>query len=170
MSISAGNDYDPEIDERAFRDVLGCFATGVTVITTLDGGGAPVGLVVNSFSSVSLDPPLILWSISLNAPSLVCFREHRGFAVNIMGADAKEETLNFARPSENKFAGVDWRPGFAGVPLLGSALATIECCTTHRMPGGDHEVHFGRVKGFAMQDGDPLLFHRGRFAEIGAPL
>lgn len=155
------------MDTRAFRDVLGCFATGVAVITTLGDNGAPVGLAVNSFSSVSLDPPLILWSISLAAPSLGAFRAYPGFAVNIMGAHAKQETLNFATPSENKFDGVEWTPGHDGVPLLGSAVAMIECRTEQRMPGGDHEIILGRVKDFARREGGPLLFHRGQFAEIG---
>lgn len=155
-------------DTRAFRDVLGCFATGVAVITTLGDNGAPVGLAVNSFSSVSLDPPLILWSISLNAPSLGAFRTYPGFAVNIMGAEAKEETLNFARPSDNKFDGVEWMPGHDGVPLLKSAVAIIQCCRETRMSGGDHEIMLGRVKDFARREGGPLLFHRGQFAEIGS--
>ena len=162
--------HGTEFDSLDYRDVLGCFATGVTVITTIGDQGAPVGLVVNSFNSVSIDPPLVLWSIALTAPSLGAFRTHPGFAVNIMSADAKEETLNFSRPSDDKFRDVAWQPGTEGVPLLKSAVATIECRTENRIPGGDHEIYLARVLGFARRGGDPLLFHRGQFARIGQNL
>lgn len=158
------------VDARQLRDVLGCFATGVTVVTTLGDGGAPVGLVVNSFSSVSLDPPQILWSIALSAPSRGAFARHPGFAVNVMGAEAKDETLGFARPSADKFAGVDWAPGVHGVPVLGAALATLECEVEQRIISGDHEIFIGRVVKIDARDGAPLIFHRGQFAELGQAL
>ncbi len=170
MNVRCAELRDTEFDQRALRDVLGCFATGVAVITTMGDGGAPVGLTVNSFTSLSLDPPLVLWTIALKAPSLAAFRAHRGFAVNIMGADAKEETLNFARPSDDKFDGVAWRPGHAGFPVLDSAVAAIECRTETRFPGGDHEIILGRVLRLTKRGGRPLLFHRGRFAGIGETL
>ena len=98
MNMHVTQTTETEIDPRTLRDVLGQFATGVTVMTTLGEAGAPVGMTVNSFSSVSLDPAQILWSLSLKAPSRAAFASHEGFAVNIMPAHAKEETLQFARP------------------------------------------------------------------------
>lgn len=157
-------------DTRDLRDVLSCFATGVTVVTTVGENEAPLGLVVNSFSSVSLDPPLVLWSIDLSSPSLSAFREHSGFAINIMGADDKEKTLQFARPSANKFEGISWRPGRHGVPVLEDAIATLECETHERIECGDHEIFIGKVVTVDRSDGNPLLFHRGQFADIGATL
>ncbi|MGI9437093.1 MAG: flavin reductase family protein, partial [Geminicoccaceae bacterium] len=149
---------------------LGCFATGVAVITTLGEWDAPVGLTVNSFSSVSLDPPLILWSLSLSAPSVGAFQCHDGFAVNIMNADAKDVALRFARPSANKFANVAWSSGFLGVPLLDDVVATFECRTESRIPRGDHEIYIGKVERYSRTDHPPLVFYRGDFATLGETL
>jgi flavin reductase (DIM6/NTAB) family NADH-FMN oxidoreductase RutF len=163
-------DPTPAFDARDLRDVLGCFATGVTVVTTLDQTGTPVGLVVNSFSAVSLDPPLILWSIGLGSPSHQAFIDHPGFTINIMGAGSKDQTMQFARPSDDKFAGIDWRAGTHGVPVLNDAVATLECTTDQRIIAGDHEIFIGRVEQIAQTDGAPLLFHKGQFANIGDTL
>lgn len=160
-------DTPKQFDTRAFRDVLGSFATGVTVITTMGDDDRPLGLVVNSFSSVSLEPPLILWSIGLGTPSHTAFIKSGRFAVNVMGANAKDETMQFARPSEDKFSGVDWSNGQTGVPLLNNALATLECKTHQTIECGDHEIIIGRVLHFGLSDGKPLVFHRGKFAGIG---
>ncbi|MBU2959278.1 flavin reductase family protein [Citreicella sp. C3M06] len=156
------------LDGRLLRDVFGCFATGVTVVTSIGEDDKPVGLVVNSFSSVSLDPPQILWSIGLNSPSRDAFCKHEGFAVNIMGAESKDETMRFCTPSDDKFADVDWWAGHYGVPVLRSALATLECRTEQRIISGDHEIFIGRVLRVDHQDVAPLLFHRGKFAQLGA--
>lgn len=169
MTAPCTNDFAP-LDGRRLRDVFGCFATGVTVVTSVGEDGAPVGLVVNSFSSVSLDPPLILWSIALGSPSHDAFCKHPGFAVNVMGADAKDETLHFCKPSDDKFAGIDWRAGHHGVPVLGNAVATLECETDQRILSGDHEIFIGRVIQVDYRDADPLIFHRGKFAQIGQAL
>lgn len=157
-------------DARSLRDVLGCFATGVTVVTTLNDIGKPIGLVANSFAAVSLDPPLILWSIGLGTPSRQAFQSHPGFAINIMGAASKEQTLNFARASVDKFSEIEWRAGEYGVPVLQSALATLECRTHQRILAGDHEILIGEVLQIDRKDGAPLLFHRGMFADIGAAI
>ena len=111
MNADAEGGENQAFEPTALRDVLGQFATGVTVVTTLGDGGAPVGLSANSFASVSLDPPLIIWSIGLRAPSLGAFRSHGFFAINILCDQSKDLALRFARPSDDKFAGVDWRPG-----------------------------------------------------------
>lgn len=159
-----------KIDPRELRNALGCFATGVCVVTTLGDDRVPVGMTINSFSSVSLDPPLVLWSIGLNAPSRSAFQDHGCFAINIMGAGAKDLTMQFARPSEDKFAGVAWAAGHNGVPVLADAMTTLECHVEDRIITGDHEIFIGRVVNISHGEGEPLLFHRGRFATIGADL
>ena len=158
---------DETIDPRELRDVLGHFATGVTVVTTLGECGAPVGLAANSFASVSLDPPLVVWSLNLNAPSLGAFRTHPSFAINIMCDQSKDLALKFARPAPDKFAEVDWYAGLDGVPVLLTAAVVIECKTEARIPGGDHEIYLGRVLNFHRTDKSPLLFHKGKFATLG---
>jgi len=165
--MNAHTPTDYAIDPNTLRDVLGQFATGVTVVTTLGDAGAPVGLAANSFASVSLDPPLVVWSIGLQAPSLSAFRSHSAFAINIMCDQSKTLALNFARPSDNKFDGVNWRAGLDGVPILDKAAAVIQCRTEARMPGGDHEIYLGRVFDFHRTDKSPLLFHNGSFANLG---
>ncbi|MGI9416445.1 MAG: flavin reductase family protein [Geminicoccaceae bacterium] len=157
----------PDIGHASLREALGCFATGVAVITTLGDWDAPVGLTVNSFSSVSLDPPLVLWSLSVKAPSVSAFQHHDGFAVNIMSAEAKDLVQRFARPSPDKFAGVTWTSGYLGVPLLNDVVATFECRTESRLLKGDHEIYIGRVKCYSRTDRSPLVFHRGRFTTLG---
>jgi flavin reductase (DIM6/NTAB) family NADH-FMN oxidoreductase RutF len=158
---------EPTIDPRALRDALGHFATGVCVITTIGDKDAAVGVTANSFSSVSLDPPLVAWNLSLEAPSLSAFRNHVAFAINILCEQSKDLALNFAQPSDDKFSGIDWHPGFGGVPLINAAAATIECQTQTQIPAGDHEIHLGRVVGFTHSGKRPLVFHRGQFASLG---
>ena len=160
-------DRDMKIDPSALRNVLGCFATGVCVVTTIGDEGRPVGMTINSFSSVSLDPPLILWSIGLDAPSRGAFQTHGSFAINIMGSGTKDTTMNFARPSDDKFAGVSWRVGHRGIPLLNEAIAVLECDVEKRIVVGDHEIFIGRVQHLQQNDGDPLVFHKGQFSALG---
>lgn len=167
MNAQTGFKENVPVYRDALRDVLGQFATGVTVITTCGDAGVPVGMAANSFASVSLDPPLVLWSIRLSAPSLGAFRNHSSFIVNIMCDQSKELALNFARPLEDKFAGVDWHPGLDGAPVLDAAAAVIQCRTETRIPGGDHEIYLGRVIDFHSTDKSPLLFHQGKFANLG---
>lgn len=167
MNAHASRATGASFDPANLREVLGHFATGVTVVTTLGEAGAPVGLTANSFASVSLDPPLVVWSLNLNAPSLGAFRSHPAFAINIMCAASKDLALGFARPSKDKFARVDWAPGLDGVPVLAEAAAVIQCRTEARIPGGDHEIYIGRVLDFHQTDKPPLLFHKGRFATLG---
>ena len=159
---------DSAIDQRALRAALGCFATGVAVVTTRGDGGVPVGLTVNSFNSVSLEPPLILWSIALAAPSIQAFREHDAFAVNILAADQADLCTRFANPAPDKFSGIDWREGHSGVPLIGGTVARFECRTHARYPGGDHEIYLGRVVALSSTDRPPLVICRGTFATPAA--
>ncbi|MFP7673426.1 flavin reductase family protein [Marivita sp. S0852] len=160
----------PKIDPRELRNALGCFATGVCIVTSVGDGNKPVGMTINSFSSVSLDPPLVLWSINLKARSRDAYRRHAGFAINILCKDSKELSLNFAKSSDDKFVGVNWHEGHFGIPVLEDAMATLECETQDRIVSGDHEIYIGRVLRIDHNDRDPLVFHRGQFATLGTTL
>lgn len=150
-------------DVRAFRNALGCFPTGVAVITT-HHQGVPVGLTCNSFSSVSLDPPLVLWSLRQESRALQAFREADGFAINILAEDQTLLSAHFASRVEDKFATVDWRPGLRGLPLLENCLTSFECSTFAQHEAGDHVVFIGRVDRFDQpRTEDPLVFFRGAY-------
>lgn len=168
MNAHHSPDEAPSFDPIALRNVFGQFATGVTVITTLAENGNPVGLAANSFSSVSLEPALVSWNLALQAPSLSAFRQHRHFAINILCAASADLAMNFSRPSDDKFASVDWTPGVQGVPVLNRAAAVLECETHSQIEAGDHEIFIGKVLNFrGDEDKAPLLFFRGKFAQLG---
>lgn len=150
-------------DPREFRQVLGSFVTGVTVITTIDADGQPHGLTVNSFSSVSLDPPLILWSQSLTAPSHPVFNAAERFVVNVLAEDQIDISNRFARGGVNKFNGTTVRRGLGGVPLLEDCAAHLECRRIHSYPGGDHVVFIGEVDRIERHARPPLVFGSGRY-------
>jgi flavin reductase (DIM6/NTAB) family NADH-FMN oxidoreductase RutF len=152
------------IDPRQFRDALGHFATGVTVVTTRDTEGQAVGVTVNSFSSLSLDPPLILWSLAKKSYSLAAFETHPTFAVHVLASDQQELSNRFARAGTDKFAGIEPKEGFGGSPLLPGCAAVFECSTEFRYDGGDHVILVGRVQRFSTAERPPLLFYRGRYA------
>jgi flavin reductase (DIM6/NTAB) family NADH-FMN oxidoreductase RutF/DNA-binding MarR family transcriptional regulator len=154
---------DPSADPRAFRRCLGQFPTGVTVITTV-WQGKPVGVTANSFSSLSLDPPLVLWSIALTSGSCPAFRHAGHFAVNILKADQIDFSQRFSTPAEDKFKDVEWQPGCLGSPTLPDVLVLIECATETVLAGGDHIILVGRVKRYARFPGSPLLYAQGRYA------
>ncbi len=149
-------------DPALYRAVMGSFPTGVTVMTA-GGDGPRCGVTASSFNTVSLDPPLILWSLGLKAPSLTTFREAGHFAVNVLAAGQKDIALQFARPAADKFAGVDTFTGVTGAPLIRGALAHIECRIWSRYPGGDHEIMLGEVVTLRRGDGAPLVFSGGAF-------
>lgn len=154
---------DPRVDERAFRRCLGQFATGVTVVTA-NVGGRLVGVTANSFSSLSLDPPLILWSIKRSARSFSTFAVADHFAVNILAGDQISLSQAFASSSEDKFADISWRKGMHGSPVLENVVATLECTRQTVHDGGDHIIIVGRVDKFTLSDKSPLLFAQGRYA------
>ncbi|WP_206081048.1 flavin reductase family protein [Marinobacter orientalis] len=151
------------LDPLALRNTLGNFATGVTVITATGEDGEPIGITANSFSSLSLDPPLILWSLGVKSPNLDAFIEGRCFSVNILSAEQEALAMQFARPAEDKFAGVDVRSSAEGVPLLVESLARLECRVEFTRVAGDHLLIVGRVLRFASEEGKPLLFYQGSF-------
>jgi flavin reductase (DIM6/NTAB) family NADH-FMN oxidoreductase RutF len=155
-----------EPQPRTLRDALGRFVTGVTIVTTLDADGAPVGLTANSFTSVSLDPPLILWSLSKRSGNLAAFSTAGRFTVNILSQDQNELSARFASPSEDRFAGTGWCQGMGGLPLLPGCLAHLECVTAREQEAGDHVIFIGRVERFAYRDGPPLAFFSSRYAAL----
>lgn len=149
-----------------YRQVMGCFPTGVTIMTVALPDGQRVGVTASSFNTVSLDPPLILWSLSLRAPSLAAFRAADHFAVNVLADGQDALARQFARPAADKFAGIASHPGLTGAPLIEGALAHIECRVSARHAGGDHEIILGEVVGLSHGEGEPLVFRGGRFCRI----
>lgn len=150
-------------DARELRQTLGSFVTGVTVVTTIDAEGKPHGLTANSFSSVSLDPPLILWSQSLTAPSHPVFNACERFVVNILADDQMDISNRFARGGGDKFAGAQIEAGLGGVPLLAGCAAHLECRKVHAYPGGDHVVFIGEVERIRRHPKQPLVFGSGKY-------
>lgn len=151
---------------RALRDALAAWATGVAVATTLDATGAPVGMTINSFAAVSLDPPLVLWSARHGVPPFDAFEVATHFAVHVLAEDQQALSDRFAQVGDAKFAGLDWRPGREGLPLLDGSLARLECRVVHRYPGGDHLILVGEVLGLERREGRPLLFHGGAYRSL----
>jgi flavin reductase (DIM6/NTAB) family NADH-FMN oxidoreductase RutF len=150
-------------DARDLRNALGTFATGVAIITTRDESGRLYGLTGNSFSSVSLDPPLVLWSLSVDAPSLPAFRAATHFGVNVLGTPQRELAIRFARAHPNKFENVAHTLGEYGVPLIDDAVAHFECRIVDRYYGGDHEIFLGRVERYTYHRKPTLLFCHGTY-------
>ena len=158
------------IDPRDFRNALGSYATGVTIITAADADGKPVGLTCNSFTSVSLNPPLVLWSLVIYSQSMSAFQSASHFAVNVLGASQQDLAAKFAVSSADKFAGVKWTPGLGGAPILADSVANFQCRAADRYYGGDHVIFLGAVEAYAYNRQEPLLFARGgygRFTQTG---
>src|SRR6267154_2119237 len=157
------------IDPRDFRTALGTFATGVTIITAVAADGRPHGLTCNSFASVSLNPPLVLWSLGMFSQSLAVFQNSSHFAVNVLGASQQALAKKFANSSEDKFAGVEWTAGLGGAPLLKGSAANFQCRAADRYYGGDHVIFLGAVEAYAYGRQEPLLFARGGYGRFLAP-
>ena len=154
-------------DPRTFRDTLGLFVTGVTVITTRDAAGEPVGITANSFNSVSLDPPLVLWSVGLKALSLSAFSTATAYAVHILRDDQAELSQRFAKSGTDKFQGLPVESGLHDVPLLQDCAARLECLPYAQHAAGDHTLFIAEVHRFISDSNAmPLVYHGGRYAEL----
>ena len=155
------------LDPRALRSALGTFATGITIVTTRDAQGRDWGLTVNSFNSVSLEPPLVLWSLGKrNEATLAAFREAGHFAVHVLAAEQEALSNLFASPNADRFSAQEITRGAGGVPLLPGCLAVFECRTSAIHAGGDHDIFLGEVLVFTSREGAPLLYHGGRYAKL----
>jgi flavin reductase (DIM6/NTAB) family NADH-FMN oxidoreductase RutF len=150
-------------DRRDLRHALGQFATGVTVVTARTSDGRKIGVTVNSFASVSLNPPLILWSLARQAPSFADFTSCAHFGVNVLEAKQHHLSRQFSTPLPDKFAGVDFAEGQAGVPIVSGAIAQLVCRKVKQYDGGDHVILLGEVEEYKYNDGEPLVFHSGRY-------
>ena len=150
----------------AFRDALGSFVTGVTIVTTHDSEGRPFGLTANSFNSVSLDPPMVLWSLSLESRTLPVFRDAEYWAVHILAADQQGMSDRFARPGEGKFAGLDFEDGPEGAPRIAGYAARFGCRAQFEYEGGDHAIFLGEVVDFDRREAEPLIYHGGQYGRV----
>lgn len=149
-----------------FRHVLGHFASGVTVVTTWDADGRPTGLTASAFTSVSLEPPLILVCVDHKAQSYPALRASGRFAVNVLAVEHETLSRRFATTDADKFNEVGYHPGPLGLPLLPEALAHLECRTVHAYSGGDHTIFVGEVEAAHAHDGEPLLYFRGDYTRL----
>lgn len=156
-----------EHDTRALRNAFGCFTTGVTVVTTLAEDGRRVGLTANSFTSVSLDPPLALICVALNSSSLPALEAAGRFAVNVLHADHQALAQQFVQKNTDRFAGIETETWRTGVPILPGCMANFECETHQAFDAGDHRVFVGRVVKLRYDpDHEPLVYLQGRFRRV----
>jgi flavin reductase (DIM6/NTAB) family NADH-FMN oxidoreductase RutF len=163
MAAESNTPDAPDFDPRDFRNALGQFATGVTIVTTRTSAGEPIGLTANSFSSVSLSPPLVLWSLSLRSPNLPNFLQATHFAINVLARDQIALSQRFSKPIPNKFEGITCIDSANGMPLLEGTAAHFECRTEARHYSGDHVIFIGHVLHYSHADRDALGYHRGRY-------
>lgn len=154
----------PAFSDPEFRAALGMFATGVTIITARDASGAPVGLTANSFNSVSLAPPLVLWSLARSASSMPAFEHGSHYAINILSAGQHALAARFASKGIDRFADLPFREGVGGAPILEGSAAVFECFNRSQYEEGDHVIFVGEVERCERQEGlAPLIFHGGRY-------
>jgi flavin reductase (DIM6/NTAB) family NADH-FMN oxidoreductase RutF/pimeloyl-ACP methyl ester carboxylesterase len=163
----AATEFRAGSDARTLRDAMGCFATGITIVTALDGQGQPIGLTANSFTSLSLDPPLLLLCIANNAGSAPVLRDAEFFGVNLLQISQQPASNRFAGKGEDRFAATAWSPGETGVPLLDGSLGSFECRRHAVHEGGDHFILVGEVQRAQFEPRrDPLLYFRGKYRRL----
>jgi flavin reductase (DIM6/NTAB) family NADH-FMN oxidoreductase RutF len=168
-TVGKGAMADRDFDSRDFRNAMGCFATGIAVISTVSRGGEPVGMTVNSFTSVSLDPPLVLYSLARSASRYDAFIDAERFVVNVLDRAHQPLSAKFATKGVTGWDDVAFETWGSGCPVLGDALAVFECDTEARYEGGDHVIVLGRVMRVRHRaGGDPLLYYRGTYSRIAA--
>jgi 3-hydroxy-9,10-secoandrosta-1,3,5(10)-triene-9,17-dione monooxygenase reductase component len=155
---------------QALRAALGRFATGVTIVTCRDPAGDPVGLTANSFAALSLEPPLVLWSLRMGSSRLAAFDASPHFAVNVLTENQVALSRRFASSVADKFSEGSWRDGLGGAPVLAGCAAVFECEVQARHEAGDHVLYIGRVLRLAERDVAPLLFQSGHYRSLGLPL
>ena len=154
----------PSFSPREFRSALGAFATGVTIVTARTPAGELVGFTANSFNSVSLDPPLVLWSLSRQARSMAALSTGSHYAINVLAADQRPLAELFASKGVDRWSGVNFVDGVAGAPLLAGATASFECFNRSRYDEGDHVIFVGEVERCTHRAGAaPLLYHGGKY-------
>jgi flavin reductase (DIM6/NTAB) family NADH-FMN oxidoreductase RutF len=164
LSSEAQRARAPHFSNAEFRTALGMFATGVTIVTARAPDGSLVGLTANSFNSVSLSPPLVLWSLSQAASSMAAFRTGSHYAINILGADQQALAQRFSTRHVDRFADVAFVEGQSGAPLLTGTVASFECFNRSRYVEGDHVIFVGEVERCSHRAGtSPLLYHGGKF-------
>lgn len=159
------------VDPREFRTAAGQFLTGVTVVTTVDADGAPSGLTANSFTSVSLHPPMLLFCLGRDSTNLAAFEAGTGFVVHVLSATQQDIAQRFATKGIDRFEDIDWSPGRHNLPVLPGSLATFECDHVYTYDGGDHLILVGEVKAMFIDDShrDALGFFRGRYVVSPQP-
>ena len=158
------------MDARHFRNALGRFTTGVTIVTCLDAAGQPVGLTASSFNALSLDPPLVLWSLRSASPSMPAFEAAPCFAVNVLSESQVELSRRFAARGLDRFADVAWALGEHGSPLISGCAAVFECTTLSHQIAGDHRLFIGSVRACSESPLPPLLFQSGHYRLLGEVL
>lgn len=168
MSLPAADHH--AFDTLSLRQALGTFATGVTVVTCRGADGQAVGLTVNSFSALSLEPPLVLWSLRLSSPSLAAFDAASHFAINVLAEGQVDVSRRFASPVGQKFDEGQWHEGVRRLPVLAGSAAVIECERVSMQSAGDHRLYIGRVLKLQAQAVPPLVYHSGRYHLLGEVL
>ena len=151
-------------NEFLLKKTLGMFSTGITIVTTTDENNEPIGMTVNSFASVSLNPALVLWSIDKKQPSYDIFLNATGYAVNVLNKNQKNLCTKFASPVEDKFKNVNWEMSKNGNPLIIGSLAWFDCIKWNYYDGGDHQILVGEVKSYDLNENDPLLYWNGKIS------
>jgi flavin reductase (DIM6/NTAB) family NADH-FMN oxidoreductase RutF len=148
---------------REFRHACGRFATGITIASVLDAAGAPHGLTVSSFTSVSLNPPLILICLGHEVSVIDHFRAANNFGINVLEEGQRDLSDRFARKGQDRFDGLEWHAGETGVPLLTGVLAALECRTRQRFTSGDHDIFVGEMLAARVADGEPLIYFASQY-------
>jgi 3-hydroxy-9,10-secoandrosta-1,3,5(10)-triene-9,17-dione monooxygenase reductase component len=166
MSSEGSQERFAPVTSEEFRRACGRFATGVSIATAVDDGGIPHGLTVSSFTSVSLDPPLVLICLGHRVTVIDMFRRAKYFGINVLGADQQELSDRFARKGEDRFSGLAWQVGQTGVPLLPGSIAHIECAVHQRFTSGDHDIFVGEMVRAEVADGDPLIYWASRYCHL----
>lgn len=157
---------EQSFNAHEFRRALGNFATGVTIVTAVSPEGEKVGVTASSFNSLSMDPPLILWSSIKEARSCAIFESASHFAVNILASDQMDMSNHFARQQEDKFAGIDWEEGVGGAPIFPNCAGRFQCEAYDKLDGGDHWIFVGKVVAFDDYGRPPLCFHQGSYSMV----